>query len=127
MANGEIDLYFDSRASAAADPKLRVLAVATRSRWPLAHELPTLGEGGVPDFEVVGWFALFAPRGTPPEVVRTINGAVNQVLLRPAVRQRIEGWGYRVLGGTPHDLGTRVARDSAYWQDLVRKLGLRLD
>jgi tripartite-type tricarboxylate transporter receptor subunit TctC len=128
LARGDIAFYFDSTGVAQARAgRVRVLAVSTRWRWPLAPEVPTLVELGIPDFEIHGWFALFAPVGTPPSVVDRIQHDVNAVLARPEVRQRIEALGLRPLDGGGAELGARVRREARYWDELVRANHLRID
>lgn len=127
LARGEIDLYFDStgpRQERAG--RARVLAVSTRWRWPLASEFPTLVESGIADFEIHGWFGLFAPRGTPTDVIRRINADVDALLGDTGLREAIEDMGLRPLGGPPQDLLLRVRRESAYWAEVVRasRIGL---
>ena len=128
LQSGEIDLYFDSTALVHAKAgRMKVLGVTTRQRWPLAAEVPTLVEGGVPDFEVRGWFGLFAPRGTPAEVVEKVNADVNAVLARADVRQKIEAMGFRPTGGPAAAFGQAVARETTYWAELVKANNIRVD
>lgn len=125
---GEVDMTFDSTAIMHARAgRMRVLGVTTRQRWPLAQEVPTLIEAGVPDFEVRGWFALFAPRGTPADVVERINAAVNDALAVPEVRQKIEAMGYRATGGPVAAFAQGISRELAYWAELVRANQIKVD
>jgi tripartite-type tricarboxylate transporter receptor subunit TctC len=128
LQSGEIDLYFDSTALVHARAgRMKVLGVTTRQRWPLAAEVPTLVEGGVPDFEVRGWFGLFAPRGTPADIVEKVNADVNAALARAEVRQKIEAMGFRPTGGPAAAFAQAVARETTYWAELVKANNLKVD
>lgn len=122
IVQGEVELYFGSDFMAHPEAAaLHILAVSTRWRWPLAPHVPTLVECGISDFEVHGWFGLFAPANTPGAVVNRINTDVNRVLARPDIAERIGMRGYRVLGGAPEELANRARRERGYWAELARK------
>jgi tripartite-type tricarboxylate transporter receptor subunit TctC len=123
----DVEIYFGSDFQAHPDAAgVQLLGVSTRWRWPLAPHIPTLVERGIPDFEIHGWFGIFAPAATPAKVVERINADVNQVLLRPAVAAGIQAFGYRALGGTPDEFGARLRREVAYWAGLVKSHKLSL-
>jgi tripartite-type tricarboxylate transporter receptor subunit TctC len=127
LLQGEVDLYFGSDFSAHPEAAgVRRLAVSTRWRWPLASHVPTLVERGIPGFELHGWFGLFVPAATPAARVAQLNAAVNEVLARPAVVQRIAAFGYLVLGGSPAEFAARLQREVSHWRELVRANGLTL-
>lgn len=127
IVQGDVEIYFGSEFMARPEAaKLPLLAASTRWRWPLAPQIPTLVECGIPEFEVHGWFGLFAPGKTPAEVVAQINADVNQVLARAQVSQQIEALGYRVLGGTAEDFAARLQRETTHWTELVRRHQLSL-
>jgi tripartite-type tricarboxylate transporter receptor subunit TctC len=123
----DVEIYFGSDFQAHAEAsRVQLLGVSTRWRWPLAPHIPTLVERGVPDFEIHGWFGIFAPAATPAQIVAQINADVNRVLLRPAVAAGIQSFGYRALGGTPEEFGARLRREVAYWTGLVKSHKLSL-
>nr|WP_227494439.1 tripartite tricarboxylate transporter substrate-binding protein [Ramlibacter pallidus] len=127
LVQGDIEIYFGSDFSVHPEAaRVQLLAVSTRWRWPAAPHLPSLVEAGIPDFEIHGWFGVFAPAATPVEIVGRINAAVNAVLERPAVKQGIQAFGYRVLGGPVQEFAERLQREAAYWADLVKRNGLSL-
>ena len=122
LVQGDVEIYFGSDFSAHPEAaRVQLLAVSTRWRWPLAPQVPTLVELGVSDFEIHGWFGLFVPGATPAEIVQGINDAVNAVLDTPAVREGIQAFGYRVLGGSASDFRARLQREAASWSELVRR------
>ncbi|WP_421953592.1 Bug family tripartite tricarboxylate transporter substrate binding protein [Polaromonas sp.] len=92
LVGGHINLMFDNIVTAlpnAKSGKVRALAVTGARRSAAAPDLPTVAEGGVGGYEVVGWFGFAAPAGTPPEIVRKLNSEINRALAMPDVRDRI--------------------------------------
>lgn len=127
LVQGDVEIYFGSDFSAHPEAaRVQLLAVSTRWRWPLAPHIPTLVETGIPEYEIHGWFGVFAPAATPAEIVGRINADLNTVLALPETRQRIQAFGYRVLGGPVQDFAARLQREAAYWADLVKRNGLSL-
>ena len=104
--------------------QLRALAVAGPARLPGLPDVPTLAEAGVPGVEVTQWYGLFAPAGTPPDVIAQCNRALNRVLAEPAVIAHFESHGARVEAGPPEALASRMAADLARWRSVVAQGGL---
>ena len=107
--------------------KLRALGISSLKRSALAPEVPTLAEAGYPDFEVLAWYALFAPRGVPRDIVARLSGEIEKVLNQTDVKDKIIG-----LGAEPSYLGGErlldfVTRDSARWGKLIRDTGSKTD
>jgi tripartite-type tricarboxylate transporter receptor subunit TctC len=99
--------------------KLKVLAVTGPKRVAQMPEVPTWGEQGVRDAEVINYWGIVAPRGTPPAVVERLNRSVGGLLAQPAVRDRLEREGVEVLGGPPGELSNLVAADYYRWKKVV--------
>ncbi|KAF1021235.1 MAG: hypothetical protein GAK30_01998 [Paracidovorax wautersii] len=110
-----------------ASGRLRALAVTSRQPSALVPGVPTVAGQGFPDFEVIAWNALYAPKGTPPEVVRTLNTAVNKILQRPETRQRLLEFGFEPAGGTPDALRSFTQAERQKWQGLIATAGLKMD
>ena len=107
--------------------KLRALGISSLKRSALAPEVPTLAEAGYPDFEVLAWYALFAPRGVPRDIVVRLSNEIEKVLNQPDVKDKIIQ-----LGAEPSYLGGErlldfVTRDSAKWGKLIRDTGSKTD
>ncbi|MEO6855943.1 MAG: 4-oxalomesaconate tautomerase [Rhodoferax sp.] len=100
--------------------KLRALAVAGPERLPSLPGVPTLAEQGVPGVEVTQWYALFAPAGTPPEVVAALNAALNTVLQDPELVARMAADGARVQTSTPAQLAQLVHSEIAKWRRVAQ-------
>ena len=91
--------------------RMRALGVASAQRTPLMPDVPTIAEAGVPGYEVNLWYGLFAPAGTPPRIVQTLNTALNKVLADKAVQAKFASAGYDLQSGTPAALGSLLAAD----------------
>jgi len=91
--------------------KVRALAITTAQRFPSLPDIPTVAESGFPGYDVTGWNAIFAPEGTPPEIISTLNRAINQVLSDPKVVEQFTALGVPPLGGSPEALQESVVRD----------------
>jgi tripartite-type tricarboxylate transporter receptor subunit TctC len=107
--------------------RLRALGVTSGKRTTVAPEIPTIAEGGLPGYEVVQWYAVFVPAGTPREVINRLNSAVVAAVQDPKVRERIVADGGDPVGGTPDELGAILRADHARWGEVVRKAGIRVD
>ncbi len=102
--------------------------MAARERAKSAPDTPTVEEAGGPaGLEVDSWLALLAPRGTPPEVVRRVNGDVNKVLADPDMLARMQLLGFEPFPLTPEQLAELIRTDTAKYSDLVRRTGASAD
>ncbi|OZI75215.1 ABC transporter substrate-binding protein [Bordetella genomosp. 12] len=99
--------------------KLRPLAVSTIKRSSTLPDLPTIAESGYPGFDAGSWFGFFGPKGTPPEVVATINHEVNAAL--PALKTQMLQEGAEPLGGTPEQFASFIKSEYDKWAILVKK------
>jgi tripartite-type tricarboxylate transporter receptor subunit TctC len=99
---------------------IRPIAVTGAARHPLFPAVPTLGELGVPDAVVEGWWALYAPAGTPAPIIARLNAIVNATLADPATRAELVRQGLVVRGGTPEQLAAETAREVAGQKALAK-------
>ena len=106
--------------------KVRALATIGAARSAAAPELPTVGEslGG---FEVNNWIGLFAPAGTPPEIVRRWNGEVMRIMQSPEIQARLPNEGARFTPNTPEQFSAFVKSEIAKWAPVVRASGARVE
>jgi tripartite-type tricarboxylate transporter receptor subunit TctC len=102
---------------------LRAVAVTSAKRSRSLPEVPTVAERGFPGFEAGSWFGFFAPKGTPPEVVATLNKAVNAIVEVPAFQAQMIKEGADPVGGTPQDFAAFVQREYEKWCVVVRESG----
>jgi tripartite-type tricarboxylate transporter receptor subunit TctC len=99
--------------------KLRALGVTTEKRWYSLPDVPAIAET-YPGFDVVLWFGLMAPRGTPQSMIETLNGAVNKILKMEDVAKSLDSEGMQATGGTPEAFGKRIHSDYERWVKLVK-------
>ncbi len=107
--------------------KLRMLAVMSAERSPALADVPTLKELGFADLEVETWYGLFAPAGTPPEIVGIVNAELNALLGQPDLRELLAKQGMIPAGGPPARLGDLVTRELARWSRVVAVAGIKAD
>lgn len=109
------------------DGQLRVLGTAGPARIASFPDAPTIAESGLPGFSFFTWGAFLAPAGTPPAVVARLSAALREALAVPAVRERLEGLGYEVVGNAPEAFAEVLARDHAAMAELIRTAGIRME
>ena len=103
------------------DGKLRVLATSSPQRSALKPDVPTAAESGVPGYEVTSWNAIFAPKGTPKEVVDAMNAAIREVLAMPDVKEAYAKVGVTAQPSTPDELMSRLKSDITKWNAVIEK------
>lgn len=105
--------------------RLRALAVSSGKRSPSVPELPTVAEAGVPGFAVDQWYALFAPAGTPREVVAKLYGEIARTVASPETRERLLSMGLDPVGMPPEEFTVYLKAETDKWGKLVRDAGIR--
>jgi tripartite-type tricarboxylate transporter receptor subunit TctC len=106
--------------------RLRALAVTSGKRSAVAPNLPTLAET-YPGFESATWFALFAPAGTPREIIGRLNAAVSKAVQTPDVRQKFMAQGAETMSGSPGEVGAYVRAEVAKWAKVVKASGAKVE
>ena len=106
--------------------KVRVLGVASPQRSALMPDVPTIAEQGLPGYEAYSWAALFAPAGTPPDVVAKINADFNKVMRDPEVKQRLYVAGAEADPGTPAQLAQRLQAEMDKWAKVVKAANIKI-
>jgi tripartite-type tricarboxylate transporter receptor subunit TctC len=130
LLGGHVQIMFDNLPSSTGyitEGRLRGLAVTTAERSPSMPDLPTIAESGLPGYETYTWNALFAPAGTPPEVIERLNAAAVAALADPAVTTKLQGFGATVVASTPAALGEHVKAELAKWEPVVKASGAQID
>ena len=107
--------------------RVRALAVAAKSRHPLLPSVPTTAEAGYPNFELEAWVALFAPAGTPAEVIAKLTAATQEALKSPAVIERARTTGMAIRFLPPAELDATVKADLQYWSKVIKDAGIVAD
>lgn len=123
LISGKVQVLFDSIVSGlphVRDGKLKALAVTSMKRSPLAPELPTANESGLPGFESDTWFGIYGPKNMPADLVAKLNAEFNKAIQTPDVRERLGKLGAEPVGGTPAQFAAMVKKDSARWGKLIQ-------
>jgi tripartite-type tricarboxylate transporter receptor subunit TctC len=107
--------------------KLRALAATSPTRLAVLPEVPTMAEAGFKGAESQSFFAIVTPKTTPAAVVKKLNAALVERLLRPEVRERLSTLGAVPLGNSPQEAKAYIAREAARWAKVVRESGAKVD
>ena len=103
---------------------MRALAVTTRERSALLPDLPSLSEAGIPGYDVTSYAALFAPAGTPKEIVDRLNAEVQKIIANPDAKARIAVTGFDAFSGPPETLASFVQSELVNWGKLIKDAGI---
>jgi tripartite-type tricarboxylate transporter receptor subunit TctC len=131
MAAGQVDLMFDQAANALGPVRagsVKAYAVMSKMRWPALPDVPSIDESGTPGLYVAYWHAMWAPKGTPKDIVAKLNAAVARVLADPAVSKRLSDIGHDVLPAdqrTPEALAAYHKAEIDKWWPIIRASGLK--
>ena len=123
----EVDMFMAGMPPAIPHIKtgaLRALAVSSAQRFALLPDVPTLTETVMPGYSAEAWYGLFMAKGTPDDIVATVNAAANQALADPNVIERFANAGAAVETSTPGEFAEFVATESARWKQNLEELGL---
>lgn len=126
----DTDLMFDTTASAFPRIKsgqLRALGITSLTRSPDLPNVPTVAEQGLPKYEALFWLGLYAPKGTPPEILRTLELAVREVLAQDNVKSKLGDLGMSPYFADRNELARQVARETLEWADVIKRSGLVME
>jgi len=127
---GNVSLMFNSMPSVlpqANAGKLRGIAVGSARRSPAAPDIPTVAEAGVPGFEYVTWYGLFAPAGTPREIIGRLNALVVKTLADPEISKRFSTQGAEPMSNSPEQLAQYRRSEFERWRKLIAELKLKVE
>ena len=130
LLDGRVDMAVDSLPAYLPhikSGKLRALGVASRQRSALMPDIPTIAEGGVPGVVSATDYALYAPAGTPKDVIAILNRETNAVIQLEDVRAKLAGMGIEISGSTPGALQAELADEIAKWAKVVKDANLKLE
>ena len=129
MAN-QVELYFSTLPAAVSQVnagRLRALGVTSLKRSSTFPQVPTIAEQGVKDFEVVGWFGMFAPAKTPPAIIARLNRELDAIVRNPEVKERFFAQGLEVVGGTPEQYAQHLRDELALNARIIKAAGIKPD
>ena len=130
LVAGQVDMMFDTLAGAAPFIKsgqLIAVAVASNQRSPAFPNVPTAQELGISNFVVSSWYAMWAIKGTPKEIVDKMSAEVQIALASPEIKERWAGMGASVPKMTRSELNTFINQEIIRWSEVVKKSGAKLD
>ena len=105
---------------------VRAIAVTGPTRSPLLPEIPTLKEAGLPNYEAYTWSVVLAPAGTPREIVKRLNVAINATVRQPRTQQRFTELGFQVvMDSTPESTAEHIRREEDKWAPIIKASGVR--
>jgi tripartite-type tricarboxylate transporter receptor subunit TctC len=128
LMGGHVKIYFALVPAVLQHIKtgaLRAIAVTTEERLPYLPDVPTIAELGFPGYEISSWQGVFAPAGTPKDVVGKIKGELVRMLNVPEIRRRISQEGADPVGSTPDAFATRVKNEITKWTKVIKTSGIQ--
>jgi tripartite-type tricarboxylate transporter receptor subunit TctC len=131
MIAGQIDIMFDTSANSLPQVRsgnVKAFAVTSKARLAAAPDIPTVDEAGLPGFHISNWRGLWAPKGTPRDVIAKLNAATRSALADPTVRKRLGDLGQELFPPeqlTPEALGTLQAAEIAKWWPIIKAANIK--
>jgi tripartite-type tricarboxylate transporter receptor subunit TctC len=107
--------------------RVKALGIASAKRDPLAPDLPTVAESGLPGFEISGWYGIVAPTKTPKDIVAKLSAEIARLLATPETRGSLAKIGVNVLGGSPEEFAAYIRREDAKWTKAIRDSGTKIE
>jgi len=130
LIGGQVNMMFDGMGSSAAQirgGKLKPLAVTTARRSGAFPDIPTMQEAGVPGYQVTTWYGLWAPAGTPPEIVNRLQAEVVKAFAKPEVKEIRAAQGADAGGNSPAEFTAFIKAEIAKWAKVVKDSGAKID
>lgn len=127
LLGGQVDLFFTTPASVVAHlkaDKLKGLVVTSGQRLGSLPNVPTASESGLANFNLDSWFALYAPAGTPPDIVQTLNTEIAKILALPDVKKKAEDSGTTVEQMSPTKLGEYTRKELDFWGRIIKSANI---
>jgi len=106
--------------------KLRAIAISSARRSPQAPDLPTVAEGGVPGYDLTPWYGMFAPAGTPRDIITRLNREAGRILNAPEMKSRFAAQGIDLVTSTPEEFGKLIRTEIPKWRKVVKDSGAKV-
>lgn len=130
LIGGQVNLAFETAASATPQikaGKVKPLAITTAKRSPALPEVPTIAESGLAGYEVLTWYGLLAPAGTPKEIISRLHTEVSKILQTPDIKERLAGISSDPGGNTPEEFAKVIRQETVKWAKVVKDSGATVD
>ncbi len=130
LLGGHVQLMFDAISTSLPNiraGKLHALAWTGKTRSPILPDLPTIAESGVPGYASAAWFAMFAPAGTPKDIVQKLSAQVKTIVSNAALRERQLGLGVDLVGSTPEALEAQLSEEIVKWAKVIKDSGAQAE
>jgi len=130
LLGGQVQFMFDNLANSTAQlkaGKLKALAVTTSKRSPLAHDLPTMAEAGVPGFDISTWYGIMAPAGTPADIVKKLNAEIVKFLASDDMKEKLKAQGAEPAPTTPAQFDAFIRAEWTKYAKIVKDSGAKVD
>jgi tripartite-type tricarboxylate transporter receptor subunit TctC len=130
LVSGQVHLMFGTAVSFlpyVRAGRLNALAVTNPERSPIAPDVPTIAESGLPGFEALQWFGIFVPAGTSRDIVARLNAEIVKIARLPDIRERMTSLGADAVGNAPEQFAGFLKADTAKWAKVVKQSGARID
>lgn len=124
LLGGHVDMMFGTAAAVASHLNagtLRALGVTTAERSPALANVPTLAESGVPGYVLDSWYGLYAPAGTPADVIERLNAAAKKAVRTESFRQKVQNEGLVITAGTPEQFAQYINAEQARWAKVIKE------
>jgi tripartite-type tricarboxylate transporter receptor subunit TctC len=128
VISGQVDMIFEAAATSMPhikSGKLRPLAASGLKRVSVLPDVPTVAEQGYPGFDVVAWFGIWAPAGTPREILQKLNAEIDAILRLPDVVERLTGMGVELTGGSREMFSAYHRSEFDKWTTFLRNTGIK--
>ena len=130
LLGGHVQLMFDAISTSLPNiraGKLHALAWTGKTRSPILPDLPTIAESGVPGYASAAWFAMFAPAGTPKDIIQKLSAQVKAIVSNAALRERQLGLGVDLVGSTPEALEAQLSEEIVKWAKVIKDSGAQAE
>ena len=130
VLSGRVDMTFDSFTvyeDHIRSGRVKALGVTSKDRVGALPDVPTIDEQGLKGYDVSNWLGVLAPAGTPPEIVRTIHGALGRAMATPGLRKQLTSLGIEPVFGAPEAFTALIESDIPKWAEIVRKSGAKAE
>ena len=130
LLGSQVDMIFGTASAVSTfvdSGKLRAIAVTTAERSPALKNIPTIAESGVPGYAAESWYGLYAPAGTPADVIAKLNAAAKKAAQAPAFQKRVQEEGLVISAGTPAELDAYVRAEEARWRKVVKENNVKAE